>query len=493
MDNALPTGWVITSLAETCQIIMGQSPPSETYNEEGIGLPFFQGKTDFGVLYPTTTKWCSEPNKIAELDDILISVRAPVGPTNLAKERCCIGRGLAALRPEFNMASRYFLYFLRYVEKTLAEQGTGTTFTAISGDVLRQQEIPLAPIEEQKRIVDAIEALFTELDAGIAALKRLRRNLKRYKASVLKAACEGRLVPQDPDDEPASELLKRILAERRAKWAADLRTKGKDPKKVNYEEPAAPDTEDLPELPEGWTWSNFDLTANVQGGIQKQPLRTPKNNAYPYLRVANVLRGKLDLSEISEFELFGDELEKLRLQFGDLLIVEGNGSPDQIGRCAIWMGEIENCVHQNHIIRARFKGIAPKYVSYYLNSPKGIEVMMQTASSTSGLHTLSVSKVKALVFPLPPGDEQKRIIEEVERLLTIIEELEKTITKEIRRADRLRQSILKQAFSGQLVPQDPNDEPASVLLERIRKARAGNSSAPKRNTRKSSKVSHHDE
>ena len=121
--------------------------------------------------------------------------------------------------------------------------------------------VPLAPLNEQRRIVAAIEAQFTRLDAGVAALKRLQANLKRYKAAVLKAACEGKLVPQDPNDEPATDLLARILAERRAKWEAEQRAKGKDPAKLIYPEPAAPDTSDLPELPEGWVWATIDELA----------------------------------------------------------------------------------------------------------------------------------------------------------------------------------------------------------------------------------------
>ena len=108
----LPPGWEWATLDSTCQIIQGQSPPSYTYNTQRIGLPFFQGKAEFGEMYPIVIKWCSDPGKVAEAEDVLISIRAPVGPTNLAQERSCIGRGLVALHPELQMPSRYFLYFL---------------------------------------------------------------------------------------------------------------------------------------------------------------------------------------------------------------------------------------------------------------------------------------------------------------------------------------------------------------------------------------------
>ena len=184
------------------------------------------------------------------------------------------------------------------------------------------------------------------------------------------------------------------------------------------------------------------------------------------------LRGSLDLGEVHQIELFPGELEKLRLIPGDLLIVEGNGSPSQIGRMAIWKGDMEDCVHQNHIIRARLVGeLSSQYAETYWNSPTGASEVSKVASSTSGLYTLSVSKVSVLPIPLPPLTEQWRIVAGVERRLSVVQQVEATVETSLAQAERLRQSILKQAFSGKLVPQDPNDGPAPVLLERIKAER----------------------
>ena len=222
----------------------------------------------------------------------------------------------------------------------------------------------------------------------------------------------------------------------------------------------------------------MEQLAEIQGGIQKQPKRAPADNPYPFLRVANVLRGYLDLEEVHEIELFTGELDKLRLVPGDLLIVEGNGSPSQIGRMAIWKGDIEDCVHQNHIIRARLVGgLSSQYVETYWNSPTGASQVSQIASSTSGLYTLSVSKVSVPPILLPPLAEQRRIVSEVERRLSVAQQAEAAVEASLARAERLRQSILKQAFSGKLVPQDPGDEPASALLERIRAEREAEAQA----------------
>ena len=467
----LPEGWTPTTLGDTCLVIQGQSPPGTTYNTDGIGLPFLQGKAEFADLYPTAVKWCSAPSKIADPGDVLISIRAPVGPTNLCAIKSCIGRGLAAIRPSSGVPSRYILYALRATEDELRSRSTGTTFEAIRGDDLRSHVLPLPPLPEQHRIVAEIEKQFTRLDASVAALRRVQANLKRYRASVLKAACEGELVPTEAelarsegcDYESADRLLARILSERRARWESQVK------RRRRYEEPVALDTSSLPELPEGWVWATVAQLAEIQGGIQKQPTRAPADNPFPFLRVANVLRGSLDLQEVHKIELFSGELDKLRLFSGDLLIVEGNGSPSQIGRMAIWKGEIEDCVHQNHIIRARlYSGLIPQYVESYWNSPIGASGVSKVASSTSGLYTLSVSKVSDLPVPLPPLAEQHRIIAEVERRLSVVQQAEGAVEASLKRAGRLRQSVLKQAFSGKLVPQDPNDEPAAALLERIR-------------------------
>ncbi len=337
----------------------------------------------------------------------------------------------------------------------------------------------MAPLNEQRRIVAKIEELFSDLDAGVAALKRINANLKRYRAAVLKAAVEGRLTEEwrakHPKTEPASKLLERILAERRKKWEEDQLAKfaaaDKTPPKgwrEKYVDPAAPDMSGLPELPQGWCWATVEQTSDVQGGIQKQPKRTPRQNCFPYLRVANVYRNRLELEEVHQIELFGDELNRLRLQPEDLLVVEGNGSKTEIGRSAIWNGEIENCVHQNHIIRVRFLAGKSRYLNAYWNSPFGNGRVMDQAASTSGLYTLSVTKVCALPIPLPPLVEQQEIVAEVETLLSVIAASETEIEHSLLRASRLRQSILKRAFEGKLVPQDPTDEPADKLLERIK-------------------------
>lgn len=172
--------WEQKTLGEISTIIMGQSPPSTTYNEMGEGLPFFQGKTEFTEKHPVAVKWCTKPNKIAEPNDILITVRAPVGATNIASQKCCIGRGIAVIRSK--ESNEYILTFLQSIEKELSLKGTGTIFGGISGKVLIELPIPLPPLEEQKQIA----ALFQSIETAVEKVEEQEKNLLQLKNKLLR-------------------------------------------------------------------------------------------------------------------------------------------------------------------------------------------------------------------------------------------------------------------------------------------------------------------
>jgi type I restriction enzyme, S subunit len=231
------------------------------------------------------------------------------------------------------------------------------------------------------------------------------------------------------------------------------------------------------QLPNGWAWTSIGDIGAIQGGIQKQPSRAPRRNAFPYLRVANVLRGRLDLREVERMELFDGELDALRLLPGDLLVVEGNGSPNEIGRSALWRGEIENCVHQNHIIRVRFLAGEPAFLDYYWNSSEGSAQVTSVASSTSGLHTLSMGKVSRIRVPIAPLAEQCRIVAAIEQQFTRLDAGIAALNRAQANLKRYRAAVLKAAVEGALTAEwraaHPNAEPASVLLARILAERRG--------------------
>jgi type I restriction enzyme S subunit len=482
-DNCeLPKGWVNTSLAAIGKLYCGQSPSVSEVNHSGKGTPYVTGPDQWDGSALTVDKWTTNPKRVVPDGCIFITVKGAGVGTLFAGVACAIGRDVYAYEPANGLSRKFIEHSLRYNILQILQHAKGD-IPGLSKDHILGHQTSFPPLNEQHRIVAKIEELFSDLDAGVAALKRAKANLKRYRAAVLKAAVEGKLTEEwratHPTNEPASALLARILKERRQKWEAEQLARftaaGKEPPKSwreKYVEPSPPVTSGLPELPDGWCWASVEQTSEVQGGIQKQPKRAPGVNSFPFLRVANVHRNRLELGEVHRIELFGSEIERLRLQTGDLLVVEGNGSKTEIGRSAIWTGEIEDCVHQNHIIRVRFLAGSSRYLNSYWNSPLGNGRVMEQAASTSGLYTLSVTKVCSLPVPLAPTVEQEQIVAEVEERLSVISAAECEISNSLRRVDRLRQSILKQAFEGKLVPQDPRDEPASVLLDRLRANRA---------------------
>ncbi len=493
----LPHGWCWTTIEQIAALVTkGSSPGWQGFEYVDAGILFVRSQNvRWGTLDLSEKVFLpagfneSHRNSIVREGDILLNlVGASVGRAAIATREldgANLNQAVAIVRlPDDAISNRLLLYFILspHVQAHITVTKQDVARANFNLDDVRPTRVPLPPSAEQRRIVAKIEELFSDLDAGVAALARAKANLKRYRAAVLKAAVEGKLTEEwrakNPPKEPAAKLLERILKERRQKWEEDqlaaYEANGKQPPKNwrdKYQEPAGPDTANLPALPEGWCWVAAQQVSEIQGGIQKQPKRAPKNNAFPYLRVANVHRDRLDLSEISYFELFGDELSKLRLERGDLLVVEGNGSKTEIGRSALWRGEIENCVHQNHIIRVRSQTGSPAFLNIYWNSPFGNGRIMEKAASTSGLYTLSVAKVSSLPIPLPSADEQAQISTEVEERLSILDQAVVIIDSNLKRAARLRQSILKRAFEGKLVPQDPTDEPASELLDRLRSAR----------------------
>ncbi|HUU03865.1 MAG TPA: restriction endonuclease subunit S [Myxococcota bacterium] len=493
---ALPTGWVEAHLETVALVIQGQSPPGSTYNLEGEGLPFFQGKAEFGDLHPIPVKWCSAPNKIAEPCDVLISVRAPVGPTNLADRRCCIGRGLAAIRPLAGMPSKYFLYYLRHTGSLLAKQATGTTFKAINGDQLCKHPVWIPPYTEQKRIIEAIESNLTKLDAAVAALKRVKSNLKRYRASVLKAAVEGRLVPTEAelarkegrDYEPASKLLERILKERRRRWEEaeleKLKAKGKIPKtttleqtalegdkkhqwKAKYKEPKAPDTTNLPELPEGWCWASLEqLSSTIRNGYSKAPRET---SGVPILRISAVRPMSVDTSDIRFLPLPIAAYEGFVIANGDLLFTRYNGNPHLVGVCGLVKKLNQPIVHPDKLIRVEIVtgNVDPGFIEIACNCGVSRSHVEKRVRTTAGQSGISGGDLKAMPIPVPPLLEQRRVFFEVQRVWSVADSVERIRGHSERKCTFLKQSILKAAFEGKLVEQCSEDEPASVLLNRI--------------------------
>jgi len=243
------------------------------------------------------------------------------------------------------------------------------------------------------RYLAEIEKQFSRLDEAVANLKRVKANLKRYKAAVLKAAVEGDLLGGA--------------------------------------------------VPEEWRRAHIADVARIISGLTKNPKRTALPRKLPYLRVANIYANELRLNDIEYIGVADSEIEKLLLQRDDLLVVEGNGSADQIGRVALWDGSITECVHQNHLIKVRFSAdVLPRWALTWLLSPGGRHEIEQVSSSTSGLHTLSTGKIGRLPIPVPPLAVQYRIVAEVDRRMSIVGEVDAELERNLVRAAAMRAASL---------------------------------------------------
>jgi type I restriction enzyme S subunit len=372
--------------------------------------------------------------------------------------------GVKVIRPQEVFYPKLFYYFIQGIP--LPNKGYARHF-----QFLEKSSIPLPPLPEQHRIVERIEQLFTNLDAGVEALKTARTQLKRYRQSVLKSACEGRLVPTEAElaraegreDEPAEVLLERALEERRRKWEEQNKSKKK------YKEPSLPDIRKLHELPAGWCWATVGAISQIlQYGTSEKASDDP--SGIPVFRMGNIQDGKLLFEKLKYFSFNWPKIDEFILDDGDVLFNRTN-SAELVGKTAVYKKNNPKAIFASYLIRVKIiKNLYnPDLLSFFINSFYGRQYIASVVSQQVGQANVNGTKLSLMPIPLPPLPEQHRIVAEVERRLSVADELEKTIEHSLKQAQRLRQSILKRAFEGKLVPQDPEDEPAGVLLERIRR------------------------
>lgn len=383
---------VTMKLKDCCTIIAGQSPESKYYNTEGIGIPFFQGKADFGEVYPRIRVYCSQPTKIAEKDDILLSVRAPVGPTNLSPGTVCIGRGLTAIRPSEILNLRYLLHYFRYFEVQLQQKGTGTTFKAITQDVVKNLEVPIPSLEEQERIVARIEELFSELDNGVETLRKTKQQLAVYRQAVLKQAF-------DTKDTPSVEISQLM--------------------------------DDIRIGPFGTMLHKSDY---VVGGIPVINPQHIKNNTIVQGNTVTVSAEK------------ARELASYKLRTNDIVM----GRRGEMGRCAP-VTEIEDgwlCGTGSILFRLKPDFDATFYAQI-LSSPDVVHYLEEHATGTT-MKNLNEEIVKHIPVPYITRQQQSVISQKIDAALSVCDSIEKTVDTALQQAEAMRQSILKKAFEGRL-------------------------------------------
>ena len=419
----LPAGWVRTTLGEIAETRLGKM----------LSAKAKVGTSPRPYLRNKNVQWGRiDVSDMAEMDfnddeverftvspgDVLVCEGGEVGRTAVWRGQLpWVGyqKALHRIRPARGVSSEYLAYLMRWFASSLAFEPyvTGSTIKHLPQEDLRLLPVPIPPEREQRRIVAAIEEQFSRLDAADDLLRRSRRRL--------------------------GILRDRAIA------TAFLDT---------------------------WEWTTLGEIAEIVGGVTKDAKRQadPAFVEVPYLRVANVQRGFLDLTDVATIRVPRDKATALELRPGDVLFNEG-GDRDKLGRGWIWSGEIERCIHQNHVFRARLdERFEPKSVSWHGNT-FGQRWFDEHGRQTTNLASLNLTTLKSFPVPAPPIDEQRRVVAEVELQLSLGVAMEAEIDRAMRRSVTLRRSLLERAFAGKLVPQDPADEPAIALLEGIAAAR----------------------
>jgi len=475
----LPKGWAWTTLKEIAKRLQSGGTPSTKVKGfyEGGTIPFVKIEDMVNAkkhLWQTSTKITEEGLKdssawIVPENSLLYSMYASYGIPIINRMEVATNQAIIVLIPPDQLVSVDYLYYLLWSMKpSLRQYIRGTTQENLNAAIVSSLPIALAPLPEQHRIVAKIEELFSDLDAGVAALQKIQTQLKRYRQAVLKAAVEGKLTAEwraahRGEIEPASALLERIRAER----AKNANSKAKPLPCV--------DAAELGALPEGWDWVTLQ-ELSWDAGYGTSVKCDYGFDGAAVLRIPNIAKGRIDLTDLkcasnSDSAHF-DPTESLAT--GDLLIVRTNGSRDLIGRAALVSRDFDSPHYfASYLIRFRLMNLEclPLWINTFWDSTRNRAWIEGVAATTAGQYNVSMTVLNKMPVPLPPLAEQQQIVAEVERRLSVADEVERTVDASLKQAERLRQSILKRAFAGKLVPQDPNDEPAERLVERIRAAR----------------------
>lgn len=467
--------WPVVRLADfTAKIGSGSTPRGgeAVYRESGTPLIrsmniHFGGFKADGLAHIDEVEASKLSNVIVQAGDVLLNITgASIGRVTTAPEEmrgARVNQHVCIIRPTPEISSRFLALFFASPEQQARVMNVqvGATRQALTKAMIERWEVPVPPLPEQRRIVAEIEKQFTRLDAGIAALRRTQANLKRYRAAVLKAACEGRLVPTEaelakqpsgkrgsiprksgtPDFESGAMLLERILYERRKSWKG----RGKFKEATAGSGVEAPSTS----LPGSWTWARLDSLCSLENGDRSS--NYPSRSAFvetgiPFINAGHLENGAVQMDEMN---FISEERYQLlragKVRPNDLLFCL-RGS---LGKTAIVQTIDRGAIASSLVILRPAEGVLHRYLLSYLQSPLAREDIGKYDNG-SAQPNLSASDLGKFLIPLPPLAEQTRIVAEVERRLSVVEELETVVNANLQRATRLRQSILQQAFAGQL-------------------------------------------
>lgn len=489
----IPVDWEWTSLSRIGRIVAGGTPSTKNSTYWGDEISWITPADLTGYSAKTIKKGAKSISqiglrkssaKVMPVGSVHFSSRAPIGYVVINSEPLATNQGFKSLVPAPGISSEFVYYYLIAARDYAKKCASGTTFLELSGKSFGNLQIPLAPENEQRRIVSKIEELFSELDKGVESLEKAREQLKVYRQAVLKHAFEGKLTAQWREENKdklrtLEQLLTQIQREREVWYEQRLsdwrdavkewKVKGSfgrkppKPRKLKNPSPLNPSPAKNP------FWAHLPLDNLAIEAVLGKMLDRKKNTGTTrnYLANINLRWGKFDLDHLKMIKVEEDEVERYSLEKGDLVICEG-GEP---GRCAVWEGASDMII-QKALHRVRFSESYNSHFAYYFMMHAAGSGQLSQHFTGSTIKHLTGKGLKNVLFPLCMLSEQKKIVRLLKRTITFCDELGRQIEKNIQYSNSLRQSILRRAFSGQLVVQDSNDEPASMLLDRIRLAKS---------------------
>jgi type I restriction enzyme S subunit len=467
--------WAIRKIGDfALKVGSGATPRggNAVYKTEGVPLirsmnVHFAGFRSNGLVYLDPHEARFLEHVTVRRGDVLLNITgASIGRVTFAPDfmdGARVNQHVCIIRPSDELLPAFLAYFLASPNEQarIMNVQVGVTRQALTKAMVLSWQVPIPVLDEQYRIVSEIEKQFTRLDAGVASLKQVQIALKRYRASVLKTACEGRLVPTEAElarregrsFEAGSALLDRILKERQtlwetvelAKFKATVKISIGDKWKARYKEPIQPNIECAGRLPEGWTWASADqCTTIITDGEHITPQRS--TSGVLLLSARNILNGKVSLEDVdyvpdSEYHRIA---KRLVINPGDVLL-SCSGS---VGRSCVAPAELRFTLVRSVAVLKPLMQMG-KFLSIALRGPQ-LQEQINAKKTQTAQANIFQGKIKVLVFPMPPIAEQQRIVAEAERQLSFIEELDGVVAANLKRAERLRQSILHSAFTGKL-------------------------------------------
>ncbi|MGW0600603.1 restriction endonuclease subunit S [Streptomyces sp. NPDC002776] len=479
----LPAGWAIALLGELADTTLGKMLDKAKSTGQHL-VPYLRninvqwGRIEIDDVLTMEIPPQEQDFFALQPDDLLVCEGGEIG-------RCAIWHGgsgymafqkaLHRIRPSAALTVRYLRHYLEYLARTggLAELATGSTIKHLPQQRLREVPVLLPPLAEQHRIVEALEAHLSHLDAGVASMTLAQAKAQRFISGLYGRAVSGGFSrPVHPDeviDEAFIQEASSSLATRRWKPVRCVNMPGYI-------------------LPDNWTTVSLGTLSHASG-YGTSTKCDYHATGYPVLRIPNVQGGSIDLSDIKNAVDPNLDLTRFSLDPGDLLFVRTNGSPSLIGR----VGVVEKSLpyaFASYLIRFRLTPgvVEPRWVQLVTQSPIWRRAIEKYAASSAGQYNLSAETLGQLPVPIPPLDVQRETLEAVDAAATGAMRLAAASDITLRRSGRLRSAVLQRAFTGRLVPQDPADEPASVLLDRIRAEREAQGDKPKRAFRRPRKT-----